>query len=693
MILSTHPGRQVLLFLAILVSGLGGGGIEPWSSALRQGVLALALVGWILGQRFTSNQLPRKKPEIDLLVLLVGLSLVACFVSWMFSGYELSSRIELVDLVLFSGVFLMVAKSMSRADFRLLVKGAVFVGSLYAIHTIYQKTVLGDSRPASTFFNPNFAAGFFLGALGLVASQLFSHRKTASGILWYGAGGLVLLLGIWSTGSRSGFLALIVMGVALIWIFIRKAKWVIIGSFVLCTLFVIIPNPGRDRLARGVTKDPYAFDRLRIWGKTVEIIRDNPLLGVGIGNFEHSTNSYRFPLDREIGRFGRIYRDAHNSYLQVAAEIGIPAALVLLAALCMIFGRTFILLSFIGPYTSSWIPSKEIDEENRFVGASVPGRGVPVSASGVDWLEARGDIAGALLALTGIVFQAFFHEIVDSPPNILLAVLAAGIVQFYWKRFEGTVNQDICSVTSGSTLESRSSKWLRVATVLFLVFVFWPHFSLRILVGDELFKKAADLREKGDVEGAESLFRNAVRINPSQPYFHKALGDLLVYKFESTGGIHYLKEAEEAFQTAASLNKLDPQLVFNLGEFYRFAWVKGAGGRELLDESLSAYRRAVEMSPFNVHYLARLSFEELKRGNLAKALTAAERAVDLEPNFVVGCYLVSVINGFLGNAWAQGEWKAKMEVAKERNAGHTPINDYERLLSLSPHEYFPGEPI
>ncbi|MEM4406823.1 MAG: hypothetical protein QXS68_07230, partial [Candidatus Methanomethylicaceae archaeon] len=168
---------------------------------------------------------------------------------------------------------------------------------------------------------------------------------------------------------------------------------------------------------------------------------------------------------------------------------------------------------------------------------------------------------------------------------------------------------------------------------------------------------------------------------------------LLVYKFESTGGIHYLKEAEEAFQTAASLNKLDPQLVFNLGEFYRFAWVKGAGGRELLDESLSAYRRAVEMSPFNVHYLARLSFEELKRGNLAKALTAAERAVDLEPNFVVGCYLVSVINGFLGNAWAQGEWKAKMEVAKERNAGHTPINDYERLLSLSPHEYFPGEPI
>ena len=60
-------------------------------------------------------------------------------------------------------------------------------------------------------------------------------------------------------------------------------------------------------------------ERIRIWKLSLESIKNHPLLGVGIGNFPVVLNQ-----DLSLAKAGS---SAHNIYLQIAAELGIPALL------------------------------------------------------------------------------------------------------------------------------------------------------------------------------------------------------------------------------------------------------------------------------------------------------------------------------------------------------------------------------
>jgi O-antigen ligase len=74
--------------------------------------------------------------------------------------------------------------------------------------------------------------------------------------------------------------------------------------------------------------DASSRTRLTIWGGAVEMLRDNPLFGVG---YE------RFP--QEIGRYRPAVAtmDPHNNFLKIGTEMGVPAlaAFVLVLAVCL----------------------------------------------------------------------------------------------------------------------------------------------------------------------------------------------------------------------------------------------------------------------------------------------------------------------------------------------------------------------
>lgn len=67
-----------------------------------------------------------------------------------------------------------------------------------------------------------------------------------------------------------------------------------------------------------------------IYGLTIEAISDRPWLGTGYGTFPEVFRIYR---DESIGG---IVEKAHNTYLELALELGIPAALALLLAVVVV---------------------------------------------------------------------------------------------------------------------------------------------------------------------------------------------------------------------------------------------------------------------------------------------------------------------------------------------------------------------
>ena len=72
--------------------------------------------------------------------------------------------------------------------------------------------------------------------------------------------------------------------------------------------------------------------RIEIWGKSLSSIKEKPLLGVGIGNFPVVLGQDLF-----LSKAGS---SAHNLYLQIASEMGLPALVIFMWFIFVLFNKT-----------------------------------------------------------------------------------------------------------------------------------------------------------------------------------------------------------------------------------------------------------------------------------------------------------------------------------------------------------------
>ena len=188
---------------------------------------------------------------------------------------------------------------------------------------------------------PDYLAGYFVLLLP-VTLALFLQAPSAPGLtplLRTSAAvvlGIVLLfqlVALLTTGSRFGLasfaVSLVVFGVSLVWttrcgLHLSTATRVllaVIGALVVLT-GSIAAKPVLNRL-HNLHDNSIAF-RVWTWKGSVNMAVANPVLGTGIGTWPDL-----YPRYAETG-FTRV---AHESYLQLADECGIPALLALLATL------------------------------------------------------------------------------------------------------------------------------------------------------------------------------------------------------------------------------------------------------------------------------------------------------------------------------------------------------------------------
>ena len=96
-----------------------------------------------------------------------------------------------------------------------------------------------------------------------------------------------------------------------------------------------------------------------IWGKSLQIVSENPVTGVGLGNFYEA---YREQNNPELGEH-RVWPHAHNDVLSIAAVSGIPGALLFVALWVVVFMY----------FRSGWKRLRERPAERALVGAAMTG--------------------------------------------------------------------------------------------------------------------------------------------------------------------------------------------------------------------------------------------------------------------------------------------------------------------------------
>ena len=173
---------------------------------------------------------------------------------------------------------------------------------------LFAEEFLAPGRAFVPFFSPNLLAGFLIGVIMICLNVIIQKTKKRNGLFYLSAFCLCLsFLTLFFTKSVGGWLVFIIVFSLFLLLgkLLNKKSALIIFSLIVL-LGAIAVN--RELNAAYFKKPLFSLDKkISYWKETVKIIGQHPLTGVGPGNFSLKET-----------------RAAHNSYLQIWAETGIP---------------------------------------------------------------------------------------------------------------------------------------------------------------------------------------------------------------------------------------------------------------------------------------------------------------------------------------------------------------------------------
>ena len=344
--------------------------------------ISIGLTWWVF------NQVKSKEFEVvksDLYFPIFGF-LLWCFISllWIEDGYL--AAMMLAQFSSFAVIFVLIINTFKRFDWAVrILKILVFSMTLVSIigllqyyfpdNGYVQHIFLQTAKPGATFGNKNMASHFIVMTLPLSLILLLASKIRLKIVLY----SFTTIIGGWFllyTLARQAYLAvaveLLILGVfimldhyknnhqSLLSNLNNKSLKIIALIGVVASLILVsnLTNKGWDFSFGGKVNQIKNISveggsaRYPAWVNTLEMIKDNPITGVGVGQWPQSYPLYydRVIKDQLFNERLQLKR-LHNEYLETFANVGLIGYLFLIWLLFLIGKKVFGILSDINnPY-------------------------------------------------------------------------------------------------------------------------------------------------------------------------------------------------------------------------------------------------------------------------------------------------------------------------------------------------------
>jgi O-antigen ligase len=201
--------------------------------------------------------------------------------------------------------------------------GVNLFGSGGPMHSL----LLGERRvffPRGGFSHYQTYANVFF-VIFCLAAGLAAAADTARARALRGAAAVFLAVVVVFTFTRGIWISLLVSLAILSWVFARRAAFLVAGAGALALAAVLlVPSSLRTRALS--MKDPSLnVERLLLWETGWNMLRDRPILGVGVGNYRVAQDAYI----REEMPLTMTRTHSHNIWLHAAVERGVLGMLAL----------------------------------------------------------------------------------------------------------------------------------------------------------------------------------------------------------------------------------------------------------------------------------------------------------------------------------------------------------------------------
>ena len=310
-----------LIFIRPFISSLA----FPYANFTYSACLLIFLVLWLIYKGVTIKKIQILKYPLILFSL-------AIIISTIFSIDKFNSLREIYKYVTGLFLFLIITSLTSKERIRI-IRTIILAGLIISLLAVYQYffgfqnvmdyiarkgitdyftlDYLARRRVYLPFATPNALAGYLILVLPLV---LIIKDKKRWIIL------LSIFFALLLTKSLGAFLSIFLVSIIYFYLEGKLEKRKVI--FLLGLLVIM----GLVFMARSTTQKQHTQPifsttmRLSYWKDTLEIIKESPFTGVGLGNFNLAQSRY-----------------AHNSYLQLWAEMGILGIISILWLVATVF--------------------------------------------------------------------------------------------------------------------------------------------------------------------------------------------------------------------------------------------------------------------------------------------------------------------------------------------------------------------
>ena len=338
--------RKIFLYLASIEIWVVGFGVAASFASERflplvVGIIVFfGLIRWVAYGRFS------KRTSADFPIILLIFML---FVTMSVTGSIPITLPQVLRLLTGIGLyFTILNRTTTIHRMRLIIRGLWVAGSLLALYAFISvpwnsnKLVVIPGSLYSHFkllvgdlVNPNVMAGTLILFLPIALGLLFfnaSHLRSFDLMLTSFTVFITIIVIVLSQ-SRGGILAVVetfALMIALRW---RRGWWLVVGiGFSIC-LFMVLQG------SYTIITDTFAINsfngidgRVEIWSRAVYMIKDFPFTGVGMGSYDRVAGLL-YPF---FSSGNNSHYHAHNIFLQIAVDLGIPGLIAWLAILFLI---------------------------------------------------------------------------------------------------------------------------------------------------------------------------------------------------------------------------------------------------------------------------------------------------------------------------------------------------------------------
>ena len=361
-----------IVLLGAVLAVLVGSKDFAWLGSLRSATVPAALIGLVI---FQLVPLPAPlvrllRPDNPALGATLPESGQHSFSSLSIAPYN--TRIQLVLVVCCVAVFFFARMlGRDRASRRRIVTWLVALGTFEALYGLVQyltgwQRIFGYVKKynleeaTGTYINRNHFAGFLemvipfgvalvlyenakltrkvvLGRNARIKRVLGGRKLSRIGLCLLAA--MVMVAGLFFSLSRMGIISAVASLAAMAAFsgFQRKAGLWVAAGIMVCGIILVLWMGAGPALGRfGTISEEYASvdeSRWSLWKDTARLIGEHPLLGSGLGSFPVAFTRVQSTF------LGRFVNHAHNDYLEMASDLGIPAAALFFGSTGALLGR------------------------------------------------------------------------------------------------------------------------------------------------------------------------------------------------------------------------------------------------------------------------------------------------------------------------------------------------------------------